>query len=104
MSSFIKWIKTLWNINNILLQGDKAIDQNFVKIGSLQCQIVQLRTKLRELSDKLEHKTTIPVEIIDDQPRNIKVDKYYDPQLNVEYVDIEINGEKASPNDDTVKE
>lgn len=102
MSSFVRWIKTLWNINEVLLQKDKAIDQNFVKIGSLQCQIVQLRTKLQEVLTKLEKRDTIPIEIAED--RNIKIDKYYDPQMNVEYVDIEINGEKVSPDEDTVKE
>ena len=103
MWDFKRWIKTLWDINRILLQKNKAIDQNFVKIGSLQCQIVQLRTQLQELKNKVENKHIIPIDIVEDNPR-VKVDKYYDPQMNVEYVDIEINGEKASPDDDTVKE
>ena len=33
-----------------------------------------------------------------------KVDKYYDPQLGVEYTTIEVNGDKVSPDEDTVKE
>ena len=30
--------------------------------------------------------------------------KYYDPQMGVEYYDFEINGDKVSPDEDTVKE
>lgn len=38
------------------------------------------------------------------KPEVTKVDKYYDPQLGVEYTDVEINGDKVSSEDDTVKE
>ena len=38
------------------------------------------------------------------ESRITKVDKYYDPQLGVEYTTIEINGDKVSPDEDTVKE
>lgn len=38
------------------------------------------------------------------KPDVTKIDRFYDPQLGVEYTDIEINGEKTSPDDDTVKE
>lgn len=32
-----------------------------------------------------------------------KINKYYDPEYDIEYCDIEVNGEKPDPEEDTVK-
>lgn len=39
-----------------------------------------------------------------EESRITKVNRYYDPQLGVEYLDFEINGDKVSSEDDTVVE
>lgn len=107
MTNFFKWIKNLWNLNKKLDSLTSDTDCSLSKVAYLITQWEYLRGQLLDLTKQVkklqEKQKTIPIEVIEDtQPKNIKVNKYYDPQMNVEYVDIEINGEKASPNDDTV--
>lgn len=59
---------------------------------------------------KIDKKSTKPFIAVEDargvkSTSNItKVNRYYDPQMGVEYFDFEINGDKASPEDGTVRE
>ena len=107
MSNLIKWIKCLWNIRLTLSDYSLVMSRLLEAVDRQQRQLEDLRQAKIDMEKefkKLQGQKTIPIEIVEDKPRDVKVNKYYDPQMNVEYVDIEINGEKASPNDDTVAE
>ena len=107
MSNLIKWLKCLWNIRLTLSDHSLVMTKVLEEMGRLQLQLDDLRQfkiDTERKSKKLQESKTTPIEVVEDRPKNIRVNKYYDPQMNVEYVDIEINGEKASPNDDTVAE
>lgn len=123
-----QWLSDIWNLTRIF---DKYIPRLKKLMETVDCQQRQIEDLRQEIIDmkkdiaKLkgatpttdeEKKPTIVVPegfmtqdgfveyTPDSKPKVTKVDKYYDPQLGVEYTTIEINGDEVSPEDDTEKE
>lgn len=107
MSNILKWLENIWNLRLIFDKYLPKIREILETIKRLQEQLSDLRQakldlekEVNKLKGELEE-TTTPA----DNSSNItKVNRYYDPQMGVEYLDFEINGDKASPEDDTVAE
>ena len=104
----VKWLENIWNLRLILDKYLPKIRQMSEALKAIQVQLEDLREAKfeveRELAKLKETSKGIPIEVVEDNVKPVVIDKYYDPQLGVEYVITEINGDKVSPDDDTVVE
>lgn len=104
-----KWFNNLWNLRLIfdrylpkINRLVEAIDLLQLKYDDLRQAKIDMEKKIAELKASLKASTGILVP--EEKPQRVTVHKYYDAQMNVEHVDVEINGEDVSPDEDTVKE
>lgn len=111
MHNIWRWFKYLWRLRTILDEYIPKINAMLDTINWQQQTIEDLRqSKInleKEVKKLKEGQETIPIEVLaeeKDKSRITKVNRYYDPQMGVEYFDFEINGEEVSPEDDTVVE
>lgn len=107
--NFFKWLGVVWNLRKTLDQYLPLINKMSLVLDILQEQIADLRaTKFQLEKDiaalKKEKESTKDKPLQTKENPAIIIDKHYDPQRGVEYVVTEINGEKVSPDDDTVVE
>ena len=123
-----QWLSDIWNLTRIFdkyLPKIKSlletVDRQQRQMEDLRQEIIDMKKDIAKLKGATpttgeEKKPTIVVPegfmtqdgfveyTPDSKPVVTKVDKYYDPQLGVEYTTIKINGDKGSPDEDTVKE
>lgn len=116
----LRWWRNLWNIRKINEIQTQQINELIFKLTVLITVVDRLKSeqlKIKKELDKLkEGQKTIPIEVVEEITKDtppelskadlarITTDRWYDPQMNVEYFVMDINGEKASPDDDTVAE
>ena len=132
MANILKWLKNLWNLNQILSDYADALLKFGPEFYALKQKVDKLENELKETSlfgcttiftDRIAEKMAeakinaekeeeAPVKeepkwTVDPnppslcEPRVTKRSRYYDPQLNVEYYDFELNGDTVSPDEDT---
>lgn len=114
-----QWLSDIWNLTRIFDKYIPRIKKLMETVDCQQRQIEDLRQNIIDMkkciqtlkveSEGILHETTHATERaekpkIGSESRITKVNRYYDPQMGVEYFDFEINGDKASPEDDTVAE
>lgn len=102
-----RWIENIWNLRLIFDKYLPKIREILETIKRLQEQLEDLRQAKIDMEKEIKKIKGELKEIPsskDELPMITKSSKYYDPQMGVEYYEVEINGEKASSEDDTVAE
>jgi len=95
MSKFFKWLENIWNLRLIFDKYIPKIKEIIATLQILQMQLEDLRQAKFELEKELkrikEEQRGAVIEVVEGKPA-----VGYDPQVNVEYVDVS--------NEDTIKE
>ena len=105
--SILKWLENIWNLRKIFDKYLPKIREILETLQTLQRQIEDLRQAKIDLQKevtKLKGEVEAVSDSEDKSPVITKVNKYYDPQMGIEYLDFEVNGDKPSSEDDTVVE
>ena len=97
MSNILKWLENIWNLRKIFDKYLPKIREIAETIRILQEQLADLRQAKIDLEKELEKMKSEQQGISAEEKVNVTVDEYYDPQLNVEYTTVEVNGDKAEP-------
>ena len=110
-----QWFSDLWNLSRIFDKYIPRLKTLEEDVARLEQKLDDLRQAELNLEKEVKRLKSPPPSSTPDQPaekaetikkesRITKVNRYYDPQMGVEYLDFEVNGDKASPEDDTVRE